>query len=138
MKKQTLEKRIIYRIKRSSSNVFLRGDFKDLGGYDQVGRVLRNLIKNNLLIKVGYGVYVLSEISQLSNKPIPSLPLPEIAREVLKKLKIKTTETAAGKAYNSGQSTQVPTGQQIGVKYSRISRKIGFNGRVISYERYAS
>ena len=37
--KNTLEGKMTYRIKRSAETVFLRRDFKDLGGYDQVGRV---------------------------------------------------------------------------------------------------
>ena len=41
--KNTLESRISYRIKRSKSRVFLRKDFSDIGGYDQVGRILRIL-----------------------------------------------------------------------------------------------
>ena len=37
--KNTLEGKMTYRIKRSAEAVFMRRDFKDLGGYDQVGRV---------------------------------------------------------------------------------------------------
>ena len=136
MRKQTLEKRIVYRIKRSSSNVFLRHDFADLGGYDQVGRVLRRLVSNNILIKIGYGVYVRSKVSSLSGNFILSSPLPELAKEALKKLRIETVETDAERAYNSRNSTQVPSGQQIGVRNSRVCRKIGFNGKIISYDRY--
>ena len=120
MRKQTLEKRIVYRIKRSSSNVFLRHDFADLGGYDQVGRVLRRLVSNNILIKIGYGVYVRSKVSSLSGNFILSSPLPELAKEALKKLRIETVETDAERAYNSRNSTQVPSGQQIGVRNSRV------------------
>ena len=35
--KNTLEGKMTYRIKRSEASVFLRRDFEDLGGYDQVG-----------------------------------------------------------------------------------------------------
>ena len=38
-----LETRVARRIARTQANVFLRDDFKDLGDYDQVGRVLRKL-----------------------------------------------------------------------------------------------
>ena len=41
MKTENLETRVMERITRKRSDVFLRADFKDLGGYDQVGRVLR-------------------------------------------------------------------------------------------------
>lgn len=40
--KEPLETRISKRIARKRSDVFLRADFSDLGGYDQVGRVLGN------------------------------------------------------------------------------------------------
>jgi hypothetical protein len=41
MKPETLEIRLSSRINRKRSDVFLRSDFDDLGGYDQVGRALR-------------------------------------------------------------------------------------------------
>ncbi len=48
--------RIQSRLKRSKCYVFTRDDFKDLAGYDQVGRALRELVKEGPLLKVGYGV----------------------------------------------------------------------------------
>lgn len=53
----TTKARIQSRLKRSKRYVFTRDDFKDLAGYDQVGRALRELVKEGLLLKVGYGVY---------------------------------------------------------------------------------
>ena len=44
MKPDTLEARLLKRIERKRGDVFLRADFDDLGGYDQVGRVLRGLV----------------------------------------------------------------------------------------------
>ena len=41
MTTQTLESRIRDKIRKSRRMVFLRDDFAALGGYDQVGRVLR-------------------------------------------------------------------------------------------------
>ena len=55
--KDTLEGKITYRVKRSAVAVFVRQDFEDIGGYDQVGRILRQLIQKGLLINIGYGVY---------------------------------------------------------------------------------
>ena len=43
-KRKTLESRITTRITRKKCAVFLCSDFDDLGGYDQVGRVLRSLV----------------------------------------------------------------------------------------------
>lgn len=131
--KDTLEGKITYRVKRSKTPVFVRDDFRDIGGYDQVGRILRGLVKKGLLISLGYGTYARSRTSSVNGAIIPERPLPELAKDLLKKLGVKTVQTSAEKAYNSGLSTQVPTGRVIGVK-GRISRRIGYNGRYISFE----
>jgi hypothetical protein len=41
MKPKDLETRVLKRLARKRGDVFLRDDFSDLGGYGQVGRVLR-------------------------------------------------------------------------------------------------
>ena len=55
MRAESLETRVVNRIARKRGDVFLREDFRDLGGYDQVGRVLRGLVRSGQLLKVGYG-----------------------------------------------------------------------------------
>ena len=114
----------------------MRDDFKDIGGYDQVGRVLKGLVKKGLLINLGYGTYARSKRSSVSGAVVPESPLPELAKALLKKLRIETAQSSAEKAYNSGISTQVPTGRVIGVK-GRITRRIGYNGKYISFEKVA-
>ncbi len=132
--KDTLEGKITYRVKRSKAPVFVRDDFKDIGGYDQVGRILRGLVKNGLLISLGYGTYARSKKSSVSGVVVPEKPLPELAKELLKKLGVKVVPSSAERAYNSGKSTQVPTGRVIGVK-GRIVRRIGYNGSHITFEK---
>ena len=134
--KNTLEAKITYRVKRSKAPVFVRDDFKDIGGYDQVGRILRGLVKKGLLISLGYGTYARSKKSSISGNVVPEEPLPELAKKLLKKLGVKIAPSSAERAYNSGISTQVPTGRVIGVK-GRIVRRIGYNGRYISFEKVA-
>ncbi len=51
------------RIARKRGDVFLRADFRDLGGYDQVGRVLRGLVGKGKLLKIGQGLYTRAEAS---------------------------------------------------------------------------
>src|SRR5215469_8988455 len=41
MKPETLEGRMVKRISRKRGDAFLRADFEDVGGYDQVGRLQR-------------------------------------------------------------------------------------------------
>ena len=134
--KNTLESRITYRVKRSAASVFIRQDFADIGGYDQVGRILRQLVQKGLLINIGYGVYARTKLSILSGEIIPEKSLPELAREALKKLGIKIMPTEFERLYMNGISTQVPTGRVIGVQ-GRISRKIGYKEKYVSYEQCA-
>ena len=54
---QTLEVRLLNGITRKRGDMFLRADFNDLGGYDQVGRVLRGLVREGELMKIGFGLY---------------------------------------------------------------------------------
>ncbi len=49
----TLLERVKARITRTrSKSVFVRSDFSDLGGYDQIGRALRILISDGLIMKI--------------------------------------------------------------------------------------
>ena len=133
-KRRTLEEKVLLRVSLKRGSVFVRDDFMDLGEYDQVGRVLRQLVAKKKLIKIGYGLYAKAKPSTLSKEIIPQAPLPTLAREALAKLKVKTGLSVYDKEYNSGKSTQVPTGRVIAVQ-SRITRKIGYNGVYIGYER---
>ena len=137
--KNTLEGKMTYRIKRSEASVFLRRDFKDLGGYDQVGRVLRQLVQKELLINIGYGLYARADQSGFFKGEVRAdKSLPELGREALKKLGFKIVQTTAERLYNERKSTQVPTGRKIGIQgQKRISRKIGYNGRRVYFERHA-
>jgi len=47
---------------------------------------------------------------------------------------VETAPTRWDEAYNSGKSTQVPTGRVIGVR-GRVRRKISYNGFPLKYER---
>ena len=136
--KNTLEGKMTYRIKRSAETVFLRRDFKDLGGYDQVGRVLRQLVQKELLINIGYGLYARAGRSSFTGNLIPDKPLPELGREALKKLGFKVVRTNAQRLNDEGKSTQVPTGRMIGIQgQKRISRRIGYDGKRVYFERHA-
>ncbi|MBW4509719.1 MAG: hypothetical protein KME64_24875 [Scytonematopsis contorta HA4267-MV1] len=129
----TLTYKISARIARKNNAVFVREDFEDLGGYDQVGRILRQLARAGKLIKIGYGLYAKTKISPLTGEVVPVLPLPTLAKEALERLGLETFPSFYEREYNAGRSTQVPTGRRIAVK-GRVSRKIEYNGACISYE----
>ncbi len=133
-KYNTLERKIATRISRQKSAVVMREDFDDLGGYDQVGRTLRQLAAKGVIVKIGYGLYARAKPSYFSGKLIPEKPMPEIAREALGRLGVEIFPSTLERAYIEKRTNQVLTGRVIGVK-DRISRKIGYNGTYVSYER---
>jgi len=132
-KKRKLKDKIMIRISLKKCAVFLREDFEDLGGYDQVGRILRQLAREGKIIKIGYGLYAKAKISPLTGKLVPVLALPTLAREAIERLGLQTSPSRLEQEYNAGRTTQVPTGRLIAVS-GRISRRIGYNGTYVSYE----
>ncbi len=135
-KYETLSYKVSARIARKNNAVFVREDFVDIGGYDQVGRILRQLAAEEKLIKIGYGLYAKAQRSPLTGEIVPVLPLPDLAREALNRLGIQTGISKLTRDYNAGLTTQVPTGRKIAIK-GRVSRKIGYDGTYVSYERSA-
>ena len=134
MKRKTLKNRILLRIKKSNKTAFISSDFFDLSDKDQVGRVLRSLVKEKTLIKLGRGIFAKTKQSLLGDKKILAKDFPTVAREALEKLKIRTFPTKAELDYNSGLSTQIPTGLMVAVN-KRVARTITYNGRSIKYEQ---
>lgn len=134
MKPETLETRIQKRIGRKRGDVFLRADFADLGDYDQVGRALRQLVKQGQLLKLGQGLYTRAKPSLIDGRPAPVKGFRTLATEALDRLGIETMPTRLEKAYSAGQTTQVPAGRVVAVK-KRVRRKIGYNGIVLGFER---
>ncbi|MDH8458279.1 S-adenosylhomocysteine hydrolase, partial [Klebsiella pneumoniae] len=66
-------------------------DFKDIAGYDQIGRVLRDLLKEGQLLKVGYGVYTKARRNSITGKVMPAAPRGSSAVivETLERLKVR-------------------------------------------------
>ena len=71
MKPETLETKLLNRIERKRGDVFLRADFEILGGYDQVGRVLRKIVCEGRLVRVGQGLYARARPSLTTGEPVP-------------------------------------------------------------------
>lgn len=133
MKAETLETRILKRIDRKRGDVFLRSDFEDLGGYDQVGRILRGLVRKGRLLKVSHGIYTRAVKSPFSDTPVPPKGLTTL-KEALQRLGVEITQTRLEQDHNAGRTTQVPTGRHIAVT-KRVRRKIGYNDIFLTFER---
>ena len=108
---KTLRERIETRIARKrGEDVFLTREFRDLGGEDQVLRVLRTLVREKRLVRLGYGVYGRAIVSRLSGDPIlySQNGFLGAARQALTKLGVKWEPSEAERDYNAGRSTQIP------------------------------
>ena len=136
-RKQTLRQKIEKRIaRRKGEDVFLTREFKKLGGEDQVLRVLRALVREGRLVRLGYGVYGRATHSRLSGKPMLNSPhgFSGAARQALDKLGVEWEPTAAERGYNEGRSTQVPVNPVVRVK-GRFSRHLRYRDTELVLER---
>ena len=107
----TLKDKILYRIRKSKENTFLVKDFLDLSDRDQILRVLRTLMNNKELIRVGKGVYTKARQSALTGDYIPKDNLRNIALTALNKLGVKILSTPEEIAYNNiGKVSSVKDG----------------------------
>ncbi|MES2208513.1 MAG: DUF6088 family protein [Pseudomonadota bacterium] len=133
-RRNSLQEKIENRIAESEDTVFLTRDFRDLGGERQVLRALRNTVTAGKLIRIGYGSYAKAEISPLTQQPmLAGDGFSTIARRILDKLRVVWEPASAEKAYNSGQSTQVPMTAMVHLK-SRCSRKLRYKNMELLFE----
>lgn len=130
----TIAESISRRVSRSKRNVFLRSDFEKLGSYDGVGRALKQMTRSGKLIQIGYGLYAKAAVSPFSGKPAPLVGIRRLAVEALGRLGKAVEISSFDRAYNSGRSTQVPTGRTLAVK-DRVRRRIGYDGNYVVLER---
>ena len=132
-KSLTVERKIEQNINQlDAQDVFLRISLNSFGSYNQISRALNALIEKKIIIRLGYGVYARAKVSPISGKVLPNKGLATLL-EALTVLGVPTFPSSAEQAYNSGKSTQVPTGRTIGVR-KPITRKIGYNGIFLNYE----
>lgn len=134
MPRKSLRSEIKAKISNSQDFVFMPGDFFDLSDRDQVGRALRQLTKEQFLVKIGYGVYVKTRVSSYTGKVLPFTDLRTIAEATLQKLGVSVLPTKYETAYNNKQSTQVPDGFVVGVD-KRINRKLSYGEASIKYAK---
>ena len=134
--RKTLRERIEARIARTRDDVFLPREFADLGGEDQVLRVLRGLVREGHLVRLGYGVYGRAIPSRLSGEPIlySANGFSGAARQALTKLRVEWEPTEPERAYNEGRSTQIPVNPVVRVK-GRFSRRLRYGNTELVLER---
>ena len=122
----TIQDRLETRIKRAKRSVFMRSDFADIADYDQVGRGLRNLVRDGLLLKIGYGLYVRARINRITGALMPDNPGGNdgVLIEAMERLGVDYKFDDLSLKNLSGESTQIPASVKIIPKSSRFTRKI--------------
>ncbi|WP_420895721.1 DUF6088 family protein, partial [Vibrio aestuarianus] len=125
---------IYQKIKRSRRYVFERKDFDDVASYDQVGRALRQLVKQGNLIKIGYGLYTKAKLNSLTGKPMPTHPggTDALMREILKMKGVDFEMDSLSWQSLSGQSTQIPSSVQYSWNPKQFNRKLVVGNRVLN------
>ena len=139
-RRSTLRERVEARIMGRRDDAFLTREFTDLGGEDQVLRVLRGLVREGCLVRLGYGVYARAEISRLTGKPMLAAQggFLDAARQALDKLGVPWDLTDFQRAYNEDRSTQVPINPAVRLKQgskSRFARHLAWQGTELRLER---
>jgi hypothetical protein len=122
----TINRKVQTRVKRSKGSVFLRSDFKDIADYDQVGRALRELVQEVLLIKIGYGLYARARINRITGNVMADNPSGSdgVVIEAMEKLGVEYQLDDLSRMNLSGDSTQIPAKVKIIPKNTRFTRKI--------------
>lgn len=125
---------------RPQENAFLRPEFDVVmpqASRSAVTRALAALVRDGVLVRVGYGAYVRAATDTENGKRFvyPACSDRAYARELLVKMGVSPKTDSASRAYNDKRSTQVPAWLAFDVGRSRIVRKIGFGRRVLQYER---
>ena len=130
----TIKSKIQTRVKRSKCSVFLRSDFKDIADYDQVGRALKSLVNENLLMKIGYGLYVRVRLNRINSQLMPDHPsgADGVLIEAMEKLGVDYQLDEASLRTISGQSPQIPAKINIRPMNSRFTRTIKVGTQVVN------
>lgn len=129
----TIANKVKTRINRSKRYVFSRADFTDIAGYDQVGRELRKLVKNGLLLRIAYGLYTKARKNSITGKIMPASPGgPDgVILEAIEKLGIDYKFDDFSQRSIDGDSLQIPASFQI-ITNNRFKRKIVVSNRAIN------
>ena len=130
-KPKPLLERIKTRIIRKKGNVFLREDFSDLGGYDQVGRAMKKLTEEGVICRLGYGVYARGYYNRYAKKILPVEGVVTVRRAV-ERLGVTILPSPNLMRMNA-DGVQVPNGRVIGVN-KRFTRKLGYDTFQIVYK----
>lgn len=132
-----MRQKILSRVARTKkTDVFLPRDFADLSGEDQILRVLRSLVHDGALMRLGYGVYARAVRSRMTGGPMVSSAngFHSAALQALSKLGVPWEQSESTKAYNECRSTQIPVNPTVKIK-ARFNRRLSDGRTELRVER---
>ncbi len=130
-----LKQKLLRSIANRKGLVVLRSALEHLGSQSQVTRVLSELVKEEVLVRVSLGVYAKTRFNRFVGKRTVVGPFESIVEETFKKLNIKVTQGRALEDYNAGRTTQIPMQLQVRTPGRKISRNITVSGKNVTYEK---
>ena len=133
---KTLRKLVAARIRRSRGDVFVPADFDDLGGNVQINRVLRGLVADRTIARLGRGIYARLRRNPLTGQPMLAAEggFDGAVRQTLRKLRVQWDETQVVRDYNAGLTTQVQANSAFAVR-GRFSRRLRYKELEAQFER---
>ena len=130
----TVLERVRQQLKGNSQLVWLTRDFHTSGSATQVHRALKTLVDEASLARIGVGMYVEPRISSVTGELVPPGSLETLAAEAMRRLNIKVGPGTAARAYNSGETNQLPGQLVANTGRRKIQRVIEVGGRRLLYE----
>ncbi len=130
----SIEFKMINRIKLLRGTVVLRKDFNDIGSYRQTSRVFKQLVLEGKLVKISTGVYAKAYTSKYTDIPLIKNGTDSALREALKRLGVKYELGSAERDYNEGKTTQVPVTNIVRLK-SRCRRHFAYRNNSLIFEK---
>lgn len=128
----SIEEKILQRIKSiQKGDLFLPGDFIDLGSSEAVRISLFRLEKEGVITRVAQGIYVRPKESSLIGPLTPSAE--DVAEAIAKRDKIRTVPTGSYALNALGLSTQVP--MNIVLLTDGSPREIKVGKRTIKFKK---
>lgn len=136
MPKLSLKQLVEQQISLTKQDVFLRADFEQLGGYDQVGLALRELVAEGKLLKIGYGLNAKARTSSITGKPMLASNggFKAVSEQALERLGVVWQPSDELVRYNKGETTQVPVNATVIAKRC-FNRKISLREMHLQVER---
>ena len=133
----TLEK-LKKTIAEIDGEVVLRSDLAQFGSERAVSRMIKELVVEGVITRIGLGIYAKTVPGKFVNRPVLRTTFAEVGWQACQRLGIEVQLGRAMREYNEGKSTQVPvriifnTGQRI------VKRKIARGLQQIYFENEIS